>query len=260
MARLRLAAGWLGDRRDTIVVLLLAAAFGWLGKQQLENHSTGKVAHKAALEAKSTAEEAKELAIVSHRDAERLNEVTAVAAQAYCKLKLYDELSGTTSSRLFARLGVLPPSVARGVRDALRLVASISSPRVCDTATSVPTSPGKHRRSSTVTSTAIERQLRVIERQPVPVRAHISPPAPRRLVAPAPRHRKPSVRLPAPPAASVPAPAPHEQGGGNSQGEGQNEQRAAPQVEVEVPGLLKACANAGPAEHDPHCRGVSVGQ
>lgn len=261
MDRLRLTRTWLSDRRDTIALLLIAVAFGWLGKQQLENHSTAKLAHRTATEAKGTADEAKALALVTQRDTERLGDLSVEAAQAYCKLKLYDELSGTTSSHLFARLGVLPPVVARGVRDALKLVESIKSPRVCDTTTSVPTSSGEHRRSraSGITSTAIERQLIRIERLPAPERARerpptarLNPPRPKPTPWPVLRPQKPPERpqpSPAPPPILPlrPGPDPHPP-----------PPRPHIEVEVEVPGLAKACVGGDASEHNPHCQGGVV--
>lgn len=234
MGRLKSGRHWIEDRRDTIIIVLVGVAFGWL---ILQSHQIGKT----ATEAKSAAGAAKHASDLTQDDTQRLEVLSRIQQDAYCKLKLYDELSGVVGGRLFARLGVLPPRVAKGVSDALKLVASIPSPKKCDTsltpAKGHKAKIGDHRVAApvkTLTSTSLERQILNTPITSMPRPVSVPPRAgPRGRTGPrgpaGPPAKPPAAPpMPAPPVQppAVAEPAPHEPPGhereppGRAKGEG----------------------------------------
>lgn len=123
----------------------------------------------------------------------------AVEADAYCKLKLYDELSAVATLDLFGRLGLLTPRIRSDARSVLKLVASIPSSRVCDASLKLD---GNHGKTGIAVGSIGSILAGPRERQ----RARAVAPSIRRPSRKTLPGRRPTVPSVSPPAASPPSP------------------------------------------------------
>jgi hypothetical protein len=165
------------------------------------------------------AHRARQQAVTNHAQIAFNRQQISLEQDAYCKLKLYDLVTGAAGSMLFRHLGVLESGSpqAEAVAHALRLVASIPSGKRC-----VPNVRSTAQHDGIHLSRAAERLLlgsltaTATHPSPIPERLAGSPraalPAPSTPPAPAGSQTpsSPTPAAPSPPPVTPPASEPHE--------------------------------------------------